>query len=435
VEAVQRLRRWAASPVVQFAASGMLVVALVGVVAGVLIARNARAEALRDAGALARLAGEGIVAPALEPGLLRGERGAIRRLDRVVRARVLRPPVVRVKVWAADGRILYSDEWRLIGERYRLGEDEREVLRAGDVEAELSDLSRPENRFERGRRRLREVYLPLRMPGDGPVLFEEYLSDASISASSRRLWRDSAPVLLGALLALELVQVPLARSLAGRLRRGQREREALLHRAVAASEQERRRIARDLHDGVVQDLAGVSYDLRAAGEVLDRDPGAAAPALRRGGEQVRRAIRQLRTLLVDLYPESLHRQGLAPALSDLLARLDARRITTELAIEPGVELEPAQEALVFRAAQEALRNVTAHADARRVSVRLAREDGHHVLRVADDGRGFSPAADDRPRFGLRMLDDLARDAGGELVVDAAPEGGTVVDLRLPVRRP
>jgi two-component system, NarL family, sensor kinase len=430
---VKRLRQWAGSPVVQFAASGMLVVALVGVAAGVLIARSARAEALRDARELSRVAGEGIVSPALEPGLLRGDEGALRRLDRVVRARVLRPPVVRVKVWAVDGRILYSDEPRLIGERYRLGADERDVLRTGDVEAELSDLSRPENRFERGRRRLREVYLPLRIPGGRPVLFEEYLTDASITASSRRLWRDSAPVLLAALLVLELVQVPLARSLAGRLRRGQREREALLHRAVAASEQERRRIARDLHDGVVQDLAGISYDLRAAGVQLERDPDVAGPALRRGGEQVRRAIRQLRTLLVDLYPESLHRQGLEPALSDLLARLDARHITTALAVDPGVELEPAQEALVFRAAQEALRNVTAHADASRVSVHLGRADGHHVLRIADDGRGFEPAADDRPRFGLRMLGDLVHDADGELEVRSQPGGGTILDVRLPVR--
>jgi signal transduction histidine kinase len=437
--AAERLQRWVASPVVQFAVSGLVALAVVGLLAVHLVQRTTRTEALRDAKDLTRVAGRGIVAPALTPALLRGDPRALDGLDRVVRRDVLREPVVRVKVWAPDGRILYADERRLIGERYRLGPQERAALRRGGVEADISDLSRPENRFERSNRRLREVYLGIPAPGGGRLLFEAYLRDSSIAASSRRVWRDIAPILLGALVLLYLVQVPLAGSLARRLRRGQQEREKLLHQAITASEHERRRIARELHDGVVQDLAGVSYGLSAAAAGDASGAGGAGGGSGSGlgaagdaSAEIRRAMRQLRTLLVDLYPESLHRQGLEGALSDLLARLHARSIATELSVEPGLALGTAHEALVFRTAQEALRNVTDHADARHAGVHLRHRDGGVELEVTDDGRGFVLATDDRPRLGLRMLTDLAEESGGELAVSSLPGSGTTLRLRLPV---
>jgi two-component system NarL family sensor kinase len=438
----ERLQRWAASPVVQFAVSGLVALTVVGLLAVQLVQRTAQTEALRDAKDLTRVAGQGIVAPALSPAVMRGEPRALAALDRVVRRDVLREPVVRVKLWAPDGRILYSDDRRLIGERYQLGPKQRGALRRGGVEADISNLSEPENRFERSQHRLREVYLGIPGPDGRRLLFETYLRDSSIAASSRRVWRGIAPVLFGALVLLYLVQIPLAGSLARRLRRSQQDREELLYQAVTASEHERRRIARELHDGVVQDLAGVSYGLSAAaaGEARGaragpRPDGAAnggAGAVGDAGTEIRRAIRQLRTLLVDLYPESLHRQGLEGALSDLLARLHARSIDTDLTVEPGLELGTAQEALVFRTAQEALRNVTDHAAARHVAVRLLRRDGGVELEVADDGRGLVVAADDRPRLGLRMLADLAEESGGELDVTSAPGNGTTLRLRLPV---
>jgi two-component system, NarL family, sensor kinase len=425
----ERVQRWAASAVVQFAVSGLVALAVVGLLAVHLVQRSARDEALRDAKDLTRIAGQGIVAPALTPGVLRGDPAALNRLDDVVRRDVLRPPVVRVKLWTPGGRILYSDEPRLIGEHYRLGDEELEALRGG-VDAEISDLSKPENRFERSDHRLREVYLGITGPRGRRLLFEEYLRDSSIAAGGQRVWRDIAPVLLGALVLLYLVQIPLAGSLTRRLRRGQHEREALLHQAIDASEHERRRIARELHDGVVQDLAGVSYGLSAAAAGPD---GPGAGPVSAAADEVRRAIRQLRTLLLDLYPERLHRQGLEGALSDLLARLHARSLTTELSIEPGLELPAAQEALLFRAAQEALRNVTDHARATHVGVEVSRSDGKVTLAVADDGQGIAPADDERPRLGLRMLEDLAEASGGSLEITSAPGSGTTLRLRLPVR--
>ena len=86
----------------------------------------------------------------------------MRRLDAIVRDRILsHDGVVRVKIWKRDGTIIYSDEPRLIGDTYTLGADDLASLSNGETEAETTDLSRPENRFERGEGELLEVYLPI----------------------------------------------------------------------------------------------------------------------------------------------------------------------------------------------------------------------------------------------------------------------------------
>lgn len=431
-----RLAHALRSPVAQFALSGLLAMVVIAAVALVVSRSIGRDEAVRDAKQTARLAGRGIVEPFITRELLAGDVAAQRRLDAVVRARVLPAGIVRVKVWSERGRIVYSDERRLVGARYDLGEEEREALRTWAVEAEVSDLSEPENRFERRAGQLLEVYLPVHAPSGERVLFEVYLPYREVSASGRRIWLAFVPAIVGGLLVLQLLNLPLARSLAGRLRSHQREREALLTRALDASQAERRRIAADLHDGVVQDLAGVAYGLAAEAQRLrDADPGA-SEALARGAAQTRGSIRALRTLLVDIYPPSLERSGLVEALHDVARTHEARGLHTRLNAPPAFDAPQDVEQLLFRCAQEALRNVTRHARAANATVTLERADGHARLVVADDGRGFDPAAvaptADGQHVGLPLLADLVRDAGGRLDVRSAPGGGTTVEVEVPV---
>src|SRR5919199_5176323 len=142
--------------VVKFAASGLVIVVLLGVVGVELLERTGTREAIRDAKEVTRLAGRGIVQPMVSDALLRGDPRALERVDRTVRAHVLRAPVVRVKIWEPDGRIVYSDERRLVGARYPLGGEEREAIEHGTVAAEVSDLTKPENRFERAHKKLLE---------------------------------------------------------------------------------------------------------------------------------------------------------------------------------------------------------------------------------------------------------------------------------------
>lgn len=420
-------------PVTQFAFAGLAVLAVFGAAAVLALRGLGNAEALRDARQFATLAGQGIVEPTVAPGLLRGRPQAIAAVDRMVQERVLGERVVRVKLWARDGRIVYSDEPRLIGTRFPLDAEKLDVLRTGATKASLSDLSGPENHFELGQGDLYEVYLPIRAPDGTPLLFETYQRRSAVASTGRRIWMPFAALLLGSLLLLWLVQVPLAWRLGRRLQRTQAEREALLVRAVEASDDERRRIAADLHDGPVQDLAGISYSLSAAAQT------GASPATRSTLEQAaagtRDAMRRLRSLLVEIHPPSLRASGLEAALADLLAPFRASGAETELKVDASLGLDEEAERLVYRAAAEALRNVERHARANRIAVSVERDEAGVQLVVADNGAGFAPEDRERRReeghVGLSLLEELAARAGGRLDVRSAPGEGTTFELELP----
>ena len=432
-----RRRTDVAVPLARFALAGLLTVIVVGAIGVALQRQAARNDAIGDARTLARLAGSGILAPNVNPALLAGDPAQVAKVDRLVRTKILsQDGIVRVKLWDPHGRIVYSDLHSLRGRHFDLPEDEREALETGKAAAELTDLSRDENRFDRLSGKLLEVYLPIRSTDGQPLLFELYQRQQSVAASAQKTWLSFAPALVGALVLLQLLQLPLAYRMARTLHDNRLEREALLLRALAASDTERRRIARDLHDGVVQDLAGTSYALAAAADRIDGEAPAVSEALRDGARQTRRSIRQLRSLLVNIYPPDLHRAGLAAALSDLVAPLESRGVDARVDLPPGLRLEPDAEALMFRTAQEALRNVMAHSDANHVDVSVILENSHAGLTIADDGRGFTPemadAARDDGHLGLRVLADMAHDAGGRLDIDSEPGRGTRICLEVPV---
>nr|WP_246281197.1 histidine kinase [Cellulomonas humilata] len=231
--------------------------------------------------------------------------------------------------------------------------------------------------------------------------------------------------------------LPVLWTLLDRLRRGQRQREVLLQHAVEASDQERRRIAATLHDGVVQELAASSFVLAGAAERAERStaPELGEP-LREASETVRASIKGLRSLLVDIYPPSLRTAGLGAALTDLVGGLAARgsEVRLDLDADAAVGLAPEQEQLVYRVAHETVRNAVDHARARAVVVRLTRDGGQVVLEVEDDGVGFDVlevlAAPPEGHFGLRLLGDLATSAGAELAVRSAPGQGCRWRLRV-----
>lgn len=379
-------------------------------------------EAERDTRELVQLEGRLVEAAGLTDGVLTGEPRALAQLDDVVQGQILGETVVRVKIWRADGTILYSDEPRLIGERFELGEEERELFANGGADAELSDLSEPENRFERQEGKLLEAHTPIRTPNGTQLLFETYQRFSSVSASATRILRTLAPPLLIGLLILLLVQVPLAYSLARRQLRGHEERERLLARAIEASDAERRRIASDLHDGIVQDLAGVAFGLAPVAARADPQD---AKVLDASIERLRQGVRELRTLLVEIHPPRLESAGLESALDDLLSPLRAAGIEAELDVEPG-----RHDALVYRVAREALRNVAEHAQASHVRVTVTPT----TLIVSDDGRGFDPGQRERRReqghVGLELLSDLARESGATLTVSSEPGAGTTVRMEL-----
>src|SRR4051812_16031462 len=140
-----------AAALTQFAIAGVVAVAILALVGVAVLRSNGTKQATDDAKRVTRIVGQGIVQPELTDGLLRGDPKAIARVDHIVRSRVLKDPVVRVKIWSPEGRILYSDEKRLIGRTYPT---DKEPLEPDAVDAEVSDLSRPENRYERPYKKL-----------------------------------------------------------------------------------------------------------------------------------------------------------------------------------------------------------------------------------------------------------------------------------------
>jgi two-component system NarL family sensor kinase len=422
--------------VVQFGLASLVAVLVIGFAGVEVLKGEGDREAFKDAKELTTLAGRGIVQPMVTDGLLTGDPVERGRVDRVVRTSVLGHGIVRVKIWTEQGRIAYSDAAALIGSVYPLPADELSSLRSGDVVAEPNtDTALPENRFERSVGPLVDIYLPIHTPGGRPLLFEAYLPAHEVSASARRRWEAFAPALFGGLVLLALVQLPLAWSLASRLRRGQQEREALLTRAIEASEDERRRIAGDLHDGVVQDLAGVAYSLAAtAGTVGVQPPEALAESLRSSASQTRQSIRSLRSLLVDIYPANLRTVGLEAALSDLVSSLSGRGIDARLDYPRELELGEEVESLLYRVAQEALRNVAAHARAEHVEVSVSTSGPTVSLTVRDDGVGFSAGvAIERAsagHLGLSLLAELVREHGGQFEIESEPGKGTRVRVEV-----
>jgi signal transduction histidine kinase len=413
-----------ARSVVQFALASLAAVILLGVLAAAVLRHQTRDEAIREAKDLTRLAGRGIAEPALTPGIYSGDPAALDRVKRALEPAVLREPVVRVKIWTGDGHILWSDEPRLIGQRFQLGAAEQSAIRAGRTDAEVSDLAQPENRFERSYEKLLEVYLPVRGPHGRPLLFESYSRFSSITESGRRQAESLVPALIGTLVLLWLATLPLAWRLARRLQQRQREREALLERALDAQDSERRRIAGALHDDVVQDLAGLGFSLSAAAARTN------STELQDAAAQTRHTMRKLRAALVDIYPPSLQRAGLQAAIEDLTSSIGAT-VDVEVPVSTGLPLE--KEAVIFRTVQEGLRNVGKHADAHHVAVRVEVADGVATATVEDDGRGFEyTEARNGGHMGLELLSDLAGEIGGHLEVSSTPGEGTRLRLEVPV---
>jgi signal transduction histidine kinase len=430
-------------PVSVFALTGVLVLTIITVAVVLLIDHRGRDEAIRDARRLTDTYAHSVVGPALTDGVLAQDPAALAAFVREVTPRLEGSVLTRTKIWRADGTVVYSDEPRLVGMSFELDDDSRDVLENGGAEAEIGDTNNPENLFERSDETVLEVYQQVSTPSGQHALFEVYLPYASVQDSGREVWLTFAPVAVLALALLWLLQLPSAWSMARQIRAGQATRERLLRRALDASDAERRRIATELHNGVVQTMAGVSYSLGAAGQHLPPDtPEAATRLLDEASEDTRASIRELRVLLVEIYPPRLREAGLESVLGDLLAPLEIRGIDGELRVSLPERPSAEVELILYRTAQEALRNVIDHAEAHHVVVDLSADSRGWVLSVVDDGRGIDPAvaaalrvgsgpSADGHHLGLRLLGELAADVDGALTVATEPGAGTRVELRIP----
>jgi two-component system sensor histidine kinase UhpB len=207
---------------------------------------------------------------------------------------------------------------------------------------------------------------------------------------------------------------------------------ALTRRLVQAEETERRRIARELHDRVGQNLSALNINLDILLGHLGEGP--LARRLEDSLKLVDGTLQSIENVMADLRPALLDEYGLAAAL-EWYGQEYAQRTGIRVAVsaaQPGIEL--AQEAAValFRIAQEALNNAAKHSSAKRITVALEESDGELVLSICDDGKGFDPANAPRGRWGMTTMRERAEAAGGRLAVESAPGRGTTVRATLPL---
>jgi signal transduction histidine kinase len=412
----------------------MLAFLLVGL-AAVLVARPiALDNALDEAERSARMVGNDIIRPDL-PAAIAGDRAAIVRLNTAVGDH---DAIVRVKVWARDGTIVYSNNPAAIGRRFPLDGKVRAAIDSQASFADISDLSDPENATERAAAdndRLVEVYEPLTLQDGRRLAFEMYSTDGRVLAAESELTSQLVPFALLALLLMVLALLPIAVSLLRRVARAQEERGRLLRSALTASDRERRSIASHLHDGIVQDLMGASYALDAVAVCL---PEGTLPQVTNLTDKATRVIRNsvhdLRTLVVDIYPPDLTAFGLAGAIQGLATSLRdtgvAVTVTASLADEPS----PVITATLYRCAREFLANVAKHAHAKNARVSVESDREAVALWVIDDGIGLPELGMDRgaeAHLGLVLLRDNVLDIGGTLLVTDRQGGGVSATVRLP----
>jgi signal transduction histidine kinase len=203
-------------------------------------------------------------------------------------------------------------------------------------------------------------------------------------------------------------------------------------RLVEAREEERRRLRRDLHDGLGPTMAGVVLGIDAAAKLLTDDPVAARRLLDDVKAEASGAVDDVRRLVYDLRPPALDELGLPGAVRQQAERLSMRRPDFSISVAAATPLPPlgaATEVAAFRIAMEALANAARHAHAHHCSVRLS-ADGQFRLEVTDDGTGIVPGA--RSGVGLAAMQERATEVGGSCTVSAVEPSGTRVVALLPL---
>lgn len=219
-----------------------------------------------------------------------------------------------------------------------------------------------------------------------------------------------------------------------RLGNAQKQQQLAL-KVLLAQEEERRRIAREIHDGPAQALANIVLRAEYCEQLLSRDPESLKPELEKLKGMVRASLKDIRKIIFDLRPMSLDDLGLAGGVRRFLEDFQERYGLPVQFLFFGQELryDPALEVAVFRIVQEALNNVQKHAAASRVTVKLELHPRQVLAVIRDDGKGFVPGeADEGDHYGLINMKERARFLGGEVKITSAPGEGTEVIVMIPV---
>jgi len=400
-----------------------------------LASRIAKDEALRDARARGSAIGRLIAAPLVNAEVRAQAPGASEELNKVLRNRMSDGSVAHVKLWSEQGVILWSDDETLVGRRFPLAPEVKALFGTKRSISEVSNLSNEENVNERRQGELLEVYSGTTDADKVPMVFEAYFSGTSMRRDQQAIITGFLPIVIATLLLFQVAVLPMALSLARRVERGLAERSSLMRHALLASDLERRRIAQDLHDGVIQDLAGLCYALPTLDAHFADGPRALAAreTSKRAAQILSRDVAALRAMITDIYPPNLEGPGFATAVQELARSAGERgvRVSVEMTTDLTLPVDTAR--LAYRVIREGLRNVAKHAEATVATVQVRQEFESIVVSVSDNGVGVQDKAESEGHLGLRLLEDTVGDLGGEMQLRPSASGGALLTASFPLR--
>lgn len=421
-------RREVRSAVARFLTVGFAALVLVATPVTFWIWAEAERHALVNARDTTQRLADNLVGPLITSQLLAGDPAALEELDQQLAPWLADGGTTRIKVWDEGGRVVYSDVKFLIGQTFEQGEQARLLLEGGPGTATLESQTGEENEYEADSGELVEVYVLFASRSGAPMIFETYSSGEDVRREQGSVLMGMIPPMLLSLAALQVAQLVPAVRLARRIQMDQATRNALLHLAIEASDQERRQIASELHDEVIQNLSALAYALESEER---RGPPAQQPVFERARTMLQDNIRTIRAMTTELYPPDLEKLGLKASIMRLEAPLVERGISFTADIPDNLELDRDRAVLVYRVAREALVNATKHSSARSVGLRIRQTGQRTAITVSDDGLGFDPReSGPEGHFGLRILGDTIRQAGGIFEVRSTPGAGTSVTASL-----
>lgn len=421
------------SAVTRFLVVGLVVLAAVSVPSTLIMRHLTRAHTLHELGASVERMATNLVARLVTSDVLGPDAdvAASQRLADGVDVRVADGSMERISIWDRTGLVVYSTETSLIGNRYPEHDWDAAVLEDGVAVATFQDDGVPLYAYEPDHGRFVEVDVAFMSAAGESLILETYFSADVVHGQQRDLLLKLLPVGLLTLLALQVAQLPPAVRLASSVQHLQTGRRRLMAQTVAASDHERRRIARDLHDDVIQELVGVSYALES---VTSRDAEVEEVVDQARG-LVRKNIASLRGMLTEIYPADLDSVGLQGALAQQARRLRDAGLDVRLTMPDAVDVGPTAALLLYRLAREAVSNTLKHAQASTATVDLSvsADGATATFTLADDGVGFDLGASSADgHLGLRLMRDMVSEMGGRVDVMTAAGQGTTILATIPL---
>lgn len=200
-------------------------------------------------------------------------------------------------------------------------------------------------------------------------------------------------------------------------------------------EEERRRIARDLHDGPAQALTNVSMRLDVIQRLLTTDPEMAMQEMIRTNSRIVAAVNDIRRLIYDLRPIAIDEVGLVPATEELARKFERDwhvAVEVRSAVEVTSDFAPAKQVALYRLIQEVLTNVKKHAEAHRVQIHFEKDLANIVISISDDGKGFDPTIIPAGHYGITGMKERAQFLNGNLEIHSTAGQGSLFVISVPV---